>query len=343
MKKLPVFSSCLVALTLLVSCGGKSTGTGGWSEAIAVAVTVMADGQSATDRNYVGTVESEKEIDLCFPLGGTLTNVAVSNGQSVKKGQMLAQIDATAATSLHAAAEATLRQAEDAYRRMQAVYKEGGISEVRWVQMETDLEKARQTELSSRKHLDDCTLRAPFSGVVSCSDRTVGQEMRPAETFAKLLDMTRLRIAFSVPEQEVSLLAVGDIATAEIPSIGGKILQLRICDKSLVANKLGHTYKIYATITGNDSQGLLPDMVAKVHTNLRPIEGMIVPTTSIQTMPEGNVVWVVRNGTAHRQRVTVGDFVHSGVIITEGLAAGDTVVTKGMQKLYTGAKVKIEN
>ena len=328
-------------ITLLISCGRKDNTPSGWDDSILVETLAVRDGNMPTERNYVGDIGSEQEVSMSFPLGGTLTKVAVKNGDHVVKGQLLAEVDATSATSLHATALATLRQAEDAYRRLEAVHREGGLSEVKWVEMETNLEKARQTEVSARKHMEDCSLRAPFSGVVSCGNPLVGQEMRPGEHFARILDMRRLWVQFSVPEQEISLINIGDEATAEIPSMGNGQLTLRISDKSLSANPLGHTYKVYASIVSGNVKNLLPDMVAKVHMKLNVLGGIVVPSDCVQTMPEGTVVWVVKNGKAEHRWIEVGDFVRNGVVVKTGLGVGDTVVIAGQQKLYTGAKVKM--
>ena len=328
---------------LFCSCGGKDKVPSGWSDTILVETLVIGNGNTPTERNYVGDIGSEQEVNLSFPLGGTLTKVAVKNGDYVNKGQLLAEVDATSATSLHATALATLRQAEDAYRRLEAVHREGGISDVKWVEMETDLEKARQTEVSARKHMEDCSIRTPFSGVVSCGTHQIGQEMRPGETFARVLDMKRLRVQFSVPEQEISLIRVGDEATAVVPAMDDSQLTLRISDKSLSANPLGHTYKVYASIVGRENTlPLLPDMVAKVHVKLNSMGGIVVPSDCLETMPEGTVVWVVKDGKAEHRLVAVGDFARNGVVVKEGLSAGDTVVVAGQQKLYTGAKVEIK-
>ena len=180
------------------------------------------------------------------------SRVNVSNGQNVCKGQVLAECDATTASSLHNTALATLRQAEDAYNRMKNVHSEGGISDVRWIQMETDLEKARQAEVAARKRLEDCIITAPFDGVISCKNHHVGEEMKPLEVFARIIDMSRLRVGFSVPEHEIGLLPVGTTATAIIPALDDRELTLRINDKSLIANPLGHTYKVFATIVSGE-------------------------------------------------------------------------------------------
>lgn len=332
------------AFLLFSSCGNKQSANSGWSDSISVNVLVVNGSVSPTERNYVGDISSEKVIELSFPLGGTLTRVNVKNGQRVREGQVIAMVDSTTAASLHATALASLRQAEDAYRRLEAVHKEGGISDVRWMQMVTDLEKARQAELSARKHVDNCTLKAPFSGVVSCIDRHVGEDLRPTETFARVLDMDRLRINFSVPEQEVLNLHIGDPASATIPALAGREVNLRISDKSLIANPLGHTYRVSASVVNSDLRDLLPDMVAKVHINYsNSASGVVVPSSCIHTMPEGHVVWVVENGSAKQRLISVGDFVKCGVLVNGGLNDGDTVVTGGHQKLFNGAKVKVND
>ena len=183
---------------------------------------------------------------------------------------------------------------------------------------------------------------------MSCGDLHAGQEMRPGETVCKVLDMSRLRVSFSVPEQEIRHMAAGDTATATVPALDERKLTLRISDKSLAANPLGHTYLVHASITSGEVEGLLPDMVAKV--KVERSEGkaakgerkVVVPLSSIHTMPEGQAVWVIENGVARQRSITVGDFLKSGVMVEEGLADGDTVVVEGHQKLYTGAKLKVQ-
>ena len=140
----------LCCVPLLCCCNSGNKNADGWSDTLGVEVMVVAADDNTNQRDFVGEIGSETELDLGFPLGGTLTKVAVQNGQRVKKGQLLAEVDATTARSLHNTALATLRQAEDAYERMKNVHKEGAISDVRWVQMETDLEKARQSVVAAR-------------------------------------------------------------------------------------------------------------------------------------------------------------------------------------------------
>ena len=323
---------------LLIGCGEKSDKKQKYDPVIPVQIDVVDFDDGNSYRNYVGTLKSEMKIALSFPLGGCITDVYVHNGQKVKKGAIIARVDETTAKSLHETALASLNQAEDGYERLKQVHEEGGISDVRWVQMETDLEKARQAEISTRKHLEDCTIYAPQDGMVSMSDRVVGEYMRPSEAFCNIIDMNKLVVEFSVPEKEIGNVNIGDQAVAEIHALGDITCDVKIIDKSIVSNPFGHTYTVKAKIN-LDSQDALPGMVTKIRLNSTAASGIVVPASCVQTVSDGIAVWVLKNGRSYRRLIEVSDFVKNGVLVSKGLEYGDTIVTVGYQKLFNGAKV----
>ena len=326
---------------LLIGCGDKSNQKQAYDPTIPVKIAVieMADGMNV--RNYVGSIQSEAKVSLSFHLGGTITNIYVRNGQKVKKGAIIAKVDETTAKSLHDAALASLNQAEDGYKRLKQVHEEGGISDVRWVQMETDLEKARQTEISTRKNLEDCTIYAPQDGIISMGDHVVGQFLRPSETFCNLIDMNKFIVEFTVPEKEVGMINIGDKAVAEINALNDLETEVLIYDKAIVSNPFGHTYTVKAKID-LDGKDALPGMVAKIRLNSVALSGIIVPASCVQTVSDGLAVWALKNGKSYRRIIEVSDFVKNGVLVSKGLNHGDTIVTVGYQKLYNGAKVYFE-
>ena len=328
-----------VSMFLIVGCNSKKKQPP-FNPAIPVEIDVVGDTDGSNYRNYVGTVQSEMKIALSFPLGGTLTGIYVHNGQRVKQGALIAKVDETTAKSLHDAALATLNQAEDGYRRLKQVYDEGGVSEVRWVQMETDLEKARQTEISTRKHFQECTLYAPQDGIISMGDHIIGEHIGPAEPFCHMVDMEKLMVAFSVPEKEIGLINIGDQATATIPALNDLETTIVVYDKALLSNPLGHSYTVKASISP-DEKDVLPGMVTKIRLALQSHEGtgIVVPSSCVQTVPDGLAVWAIHNGKAYRRKIEVSDFIKNGVLVKDGLNHGDTIVTVGYQKLYNGAVV----
>ena len=326
-------------LLLLLGCEERKEQKQNCYSVIPIEYEVVGQTSEEVYRNYVGAVSSEVEIPLVFVYGGTLVELYVHNGQAVRKGDIIAKVDDTSAKSLHETALATLRQAQDGYERLKKVYDDGGISEVRWVQMETDLEKARQSEISTRKHLEQCTLYASQDGVISMDKHLVGENVSPMRTFCKIIDLRKMNVEFSVPEREIQFVKKGDVAFADIPSLGLKNIELEVVDKSIVANPFGHTYDVKTRVVSDNAKEILPGMVAKIRMTATALSGIVIPSSCVQTVADGIAVWVVENGKAFRRNIVPSDFVKNGVIVKSGLNHGDTIVTAGYQKLYNGAKV----
>ncbi|MBP5318036.1 MAG: efflux RND transporter periplasmic adaptor subunit [Paludibacteraceae bacterium] len=328
-------------LLALSACGGQPSGKS-VATPIPVEIQTISSCDNLSGRSYVGVVVSEVAVPLRFTLGGTLTAVYVHNGQRVRKGDLLAQVDDTQARSMHESAMATLRQAEDGYNRLKKVYDQGGVTEVRWVQMETDLAKARNAEIMARQSLENCSLRAPRDGVVSGAEAPVGTDMAPMAVFASILDLSQMMVEFSVAENDINQIKPGLMAVATFPAEGQQKLSVKVTDKSLIANPMGHTYKVKARILDADrlSNSLMPGMVAKVNVGAIGRAGVVIPASCVQTVQNGLSVWVVRDSVADRRLIEVGEYVQNGVLVTEGLHDGEIVVVEGGQKLYTGAKVR---
>ena len=326
-------------LLLLLGCEERKEQKQNCYSVIPIEYEVVGQTSEEVYRNYVGAVSSEVEIPLVFVYGGTLVELYVHNGQAVRKGDIIAKVDDTSAKSLHETALATLRQAQDGYERLKKVYDDGGISEVRWVQMETDLEKARQSEISTRKHLEQCTLYASQDGVISMDKHLVGENVSPMQTFCRIIDLRKMNVEFSVPEKEIQFVKKGDVAFADIPSLGLKNIELEVVDKSIVANSFGHTYDVKTRVVSDNAKEILPGMVAKIRMTATALSGIVIPSSCVQTVADGIAVWVVENGKAFRRNIVPSDFVKNGVIVKSGLNHGDTIVTAGYQKLYNGAKV----
>ena len=326
-------------LLLLLGCEERKEQKQNCYSVIPIEYEVVGQSSEEVYRNYVGAVSSEVEIPLVFVYGGTLVELYVHNGQAVRKGDIIAKVDDTSAKSLHETALATLRQAQDGYERLKKVYDDGGISEVRWVQMETDLEKARQSEISTRKHLEQCTLYASQDGVISMDKHLVGENVSPMQTFCRIIDLRKMNVDFSVPEREIQFVKKGDVAFADIPSLGLKNIELEVVDKSIVANSFGHTYDVKTRVVSDNAKEILPGMVAKIRMTATALSGIVIPSSCVQTVADGIAVWVVENGKAFRRNIVPSDFVKNGVIVKSGLNHGDTIVTAGYQKLYNGAKV----
>ena len=103
-------------------------------------------------KEFVGTIEERDGAVVSFNVLGTVTRVYAEEGQMVKKGQALAEVDGQNVRSSYEMSASTLRQAEDAYKRLSTLYERGTLPEIRMVEMETQLAKDRRCPDEQRRH-----------------------------------------------------------------------------------------------------------------------------------------------------------------------------------------------
>lgn len=332
----------LFGAVLLVATGCASGPQAPVSRAIPVGtLTVAADDYSAPGREYVGTVEEETAAALSFPVAGTVATLAVREGERVGQGQTLARLDQRNLQSAYDGARATLTQAEDAMKRLQLLYDNGSLPEIRYVEAQTKLEQARSMERIARKNLDDSRLAAPFAGVIGRKSVEAGENVLPGQTIYTLLKTDIVRIKIAVPENEIARIGDGTQARITVGALGDKAYSGAVREKGAAANPISHTYEVKIPLV-NTAGELMPGMVCRVTLpGDTTAQAVMLPGNAVQVGGRGErFVWCVRDGEAVRVPVTVGALTDSGVAVTRGLASGDRVIVEGMQKVSEGTQVE---
>ena len=357
------FACLLFILSTFLSCGRKAAKPAQTVAPIPVRVQVVGEQTSVAQHTYVGTIEEERRVPLSVETGGQVLEVACRMGERVQKGEVLLCVDSASAIDAREAARATLRQAEDAYRRVTEVHGAGGVTEQQLIEVETKLAQARSMAAMAERRVENCVLRSPSAGVVGEVHVAEGQMLSPMTPAMTLYIVDRLYVTFSVPESEVAEITVGDMGSMEVPAIeqGAKLVPtcresqtcpdlsgeqglstsfpVRVVEKGMKANALSHAYPVRAEVLKKDR--LLPGMVGKVRMQGQQSEGVVIPAACVQVTTEGKSVWVVQEDSAAvRRLIQIGQYVPNGVLVTDGLQTGDRVVTDGFQKLYKGAKIK---
>ncbi len=293
---------------------------------------------------YIGNIEESSSLQLSFPTGGRLTQICVQNNHFVQEGQLLAQVDATQETSMLQAAQAKLLQAKDGYARAEQVYRDGGLTELKWVEIGTNLKEAQSSVIALEKRVKDCNLYAPSSGVVSSIQSRVGENVAPNQVILTLLNISGMNVSFTVAEKDVSSICLGDTAILTVSALGDMEMRGIVTEKKLTAEPLSHAYVVKSRILLPDSlrHVLLPGMVAKVRLTTQATKGYMLPAHCVQLMADGTMVWVVQDGKVQRRMVSNCIFINEFVMIQDGLNRGDSVVISGQHKLFSGARVQIK-
>lgn len=289
--------------------------------------------------SYSGVVEESHSVDLKFRYGGTCSKVMVRQGDYVHCGDTIAMLVNDNAKSSLKAAQATLNQAEDGYKRLKKVYQSGSLPEVKWVEVQTNLAKARSTYDVAKSMLDETILVAPFDGVLVSRNIEEGEAVSPMEPVGRLINTESLSVSIAVSENEIVNVAIGDSAVVEIPALSEMSFKGHVIEKGLKTSIVSHTYPVKVQLDENDAR-LMPGMVARVTMVSDRRDGIIVPIRCVLINQDEHFVWLVEDGRAQRRAVSIDGLCSDGVLVKDGLNEGDPVIIGGYQKVSTGMRVE---
>lgn len=334
------YQAVFAALLLCVGCADNTPKT--QSNDIAVRVINAGSQSGINSTEYVGVVNSSVQADLGFQVPGQVKSVYVTQGQSVRRGQLLAELECENLTSSHEAAKSSLSQAQDGYNRLKALYENGSLPEVKFVEIQTQLAQAKSMADIAAKNLKEAKLIAPFDGVITAKSIESGESVVPATMKFTLSRIRPLEVKVSIPENEIASINLGDKCGVSVAAIRGNEMIGKISEKNVIANRLSHTYEVKIKFN-QEPENVMPGMVCNV--NLYGSDSKsttTLPVKVIQIDADGNhFVWCVERGLATRKQITVGKLMSSGIEILSGIDATSQIISDGSHKVCEGIKVKV--
>ena len=227
---------------LLLAAGCSSPKKNRTVDPLRVETIVAAPSADVGAAVYVGAIEEESSAALSFPVAGTVARTFADEGRRVGKGHLLAELDPTSARRTFEAAEAALNQAKDACARLKQLYDAESLPEIKWVEAQTRLRQAEAAFGIAKKNLEDCSLYAPFSGVVGQRRISAGETALPGVPVLTLLEVGRVKVRFSVPELEIARLGADSRIGVGVAALGDRVFPAGKIEKGAVANPAAHTY-----------------------------------------------------------------------------------------------------
>ncbi len=327
---------------LMSSCSQKEKAQ---ADVIKVEVEVVSESNAENGRQYVGVVEESSSVACSFTGSGAISRVCVEEGQRVRKGQLVAQLDETQAGNMVQAAQASVRQAYDARERLRQLHESNSLPDMKWVEIQSQVEQAEAQLQLARKHLAECSIYAPTDGVVGKKMLNAGETALPSMPVLTILDIDNVKVKISIPEKEIAGIGASTASMISVDALGDRTFKGGTIVKGVQADVLTHTYDIKINV--DNAEGLLlPGMVAKVC-----LEGIsadsgsfvTVPVRSVQQSADGRLfVWTFADGRANRRNITTGQTSGDRIAVTSGLNIGDKVITSGYQKVSEGSPVTVQ-
>ena len=326
--------------SFFAACGNKVQKTTSVEPGVFVKPVIRVG--NGRELHLSGTLAAERSIALSFATLGTVEQVMVEEGQEVKKGDVLAKLVSRSYEDALAMAEANLNQAEDAYRRLEPMHRNGTLADVKMVEVETARQQARLAASIARKNLDDTSLRSPVNGVIADRNVEPGASASPVLPAFTLVQAKTLLATAPVPETQVSKIRRGMSARVVIPALH-KTVEGSVREISVVANPLTRTYDLKVAVanpTGELRLGMIADVYIKVDGE---VENLVIPPEAIRVDEVGNpyVYVVAADRRLQRRPVRVGGFVGEGTMVTAGVRAGESLVVSGTPMLADGMTVRV--
>ena len=300
----------------------------------------------------IGSAVAVNGVTVSADLPGIVDRIDIDSGRHVGAGQVLVQLDISQEKAQLAAAEAQRNLASLNLKRADQLLEKGVLSQAEHDRMVAEAAQADAQVGEIRATIERKRIRAPFAGVLGIRQVNRGQYLEGGAPVVPLQSMDPVYVNFSLPQQEVTALRVGQDVKVSTDSVSATHLVGKITAINSVIDEATRNIQVQATLR-NPSGKIRPGMFVDVQVVMGRNQPVIaLPASAISYAPYGNSVFIVEEmkspkGAKYRgvrqQFVKLGEERGDQVAVIAGLKPGDEVVTSGVFKLRNGAAVMVDN
>ena len=299
-----------------------------------------------------GSVDTKKNITLMAEMPGILTNVYVTEGQKVRKGQRLAKIDDGGVSQQIQQMKVQAQLAKTTYERQKRLWDQNIGSEIQFLQAKANYESQQSAISSMQQQLAKSIVTAPFSGTIDDVITEEGSTVSPGMTqLMRIVNLDDMYIAVEVPETYISSVNEGTEVKVEFPVLG-ETMDSEVRQSSAFINPANRSFKIEVPVD-NKNQNIKPNLTARLKINdYTKEDAILVPLAVISENQNGEqyvmLATSMQNGTdyntavAKRKFVTTGKTSDNMVEILEGLQPEDIIIVEGARSVNENQQIRIK-
>lgn len=302
----------------------------------------------------VGSLRARLGVNVTTELAGMVQTILFTPGALVKKGTVLAQLNADAEQGQLRSLQAQVELAKITYKRDKAQYAVRAVSRQtvdtdEWNLRNLEAQVAQQAATVQKK-----TIRAPFAGQLGINNINPGQYLNVGDTVTTLQALDPLYADFYLPQQELAQLKLGQTVKVVTDTFPEKVFLGKITTIEPIVDSATRNVQVEATISNPDYL-LKPGMFTRVEVETGVKQShLTLPQSAISFNPYGDIVFLVKQSDQKDKNnkpilvvkqvfVTVGETRGDQIAVLKGLHEGDIVVTSGQLKLKNGSHVLINN
>ncbi len=337
----------LTALAMALALSACSTGTASPAAVKEkpagqpVEVARVARGELTARYAATATLAAENEAKLVSEVPGTVLELLVEEGARVRKGQVLARLDADRSRLQLREAEADLQRRRNDVERGEKLLARQLIPATLHDQATSDYAVRRAEVDLARVAVGKSEIRAPFDGVVTRRWVKRGQLLAAHAPVFDVADFSKLRADLRVPERDAVALAAGQPVQFHVDALGTQAFGATIERVAPVVDRASGTVEVTVAVANPDGR-LRPGLFSRMDIAFLHIDdAVLMPKAAVLGSRNAAIAYVVRDGKAMRTPIRLGHENGTRVQVLEGLADGDAVVVTGHGALSDGALVEV--
>lgn len=287
-----------------------------------------------------GSIEANEQIEIRSEVSGIVEGIYFQEGSNVTKGQLLFKVNDIELRAQLAQANTKEGLAAENERRAKLLLQKEAISQEEYDIARADHKSTQAQSQLIKAQIAKTSVRAPFSGKIGLRSISPGIYITPTVLVAKLVNSSKLKITFSIPEKYASQVKTNTPLSFTVEGSDEKFTATVYAIEPEVAVTT-RTLQVRA-ITENSQGKLLPGTFANVALPLSIIKNaIVVPTEAIIPVQNGKKVFIAKNGLAKELMVETATRTDASILVLSGLKAGDTLLTSGVMSLKDEAPVKV--
>ncbi len=314
--------------------------------AVPVSVLKVATQNFAGYLDVQGRVDFDQNATVGSRAAGTLTSVRVQRGDQVRKGQVLATVDANILDANIAELRTRLDLAKIVYEKQAGLWKQQIGTEIQYLQAKNTYQGLQRNLVTLNQQRALYNVVAPYAGVVDNVLPKLGETVSPGMPVVQLNSGRGGKILADVSEAYAGSIKAGDKALVTLPDLGNEEITSTVRTVSRTISANSRTFTVELRLPGNQAAKLRPNMVATVRIqNYGSSNATVLPVDLIQHDEQNAYVLVVSQEggkpVAQKRVIKTGQTYNGKQEVTSGLKPGDEVISAGYQNLNEGQLVKI--
>src|SRR3990167_533647 len=285
-----------------------------------------------------GNLIADKSTIITPRASGYIKSIHFHEGETVKSGQILFQLDSQTQKNVLLSAKAAENLSQLQFNRDKKFLKKGFITQDTYYAAQVTLKQNQAALETAQINLDQRTITAPFNGSIVAISVSVGDYVNPGNTLTTLVDNLHLRAEYALPVKELNQLHLNQIVFITDSTKKNKISAM-VSYISPSVDQASQTISVHARVN-NKLQLFKPDEYVTV-TQMLGIQknALLVPEQSVLASINGYAVFTVKNNKAIRTPVKIGNRLNGNVIILSGLKLTDDVIVTGENEVKNGQAV----